>query len=79
MRREVFKSAVWGLIVTVLLGAAILVGSRSLSRFDSALVAYFRSIVCRLWAYLSLLNVAATTSDRLVLASWLGSFLQAPL
>jgi hypothetical protein len=40
MRREVLKSAVWGLIVTVLLGAAILVGSRNLSRFDSALVAY---------------------------------------
>ena len=40
MRRQVLKSAVWGLIVTVLLGAAILVGSRNLSRFDSALVAY---------------------------------------
>lgn len=40
MRREVLKSGVWGLIVTLLLGAAILVGSRNLSRFDSALVAY---------------------------------------
>jgi hypothetical protein len=40
---------------------------------------YFCNLVCRLWAYLSLLNVAATTSDSLVLASWLGSFVQASL
>src|SRR6516225_8494957 len=40
MRREVVKSVVWALIVTVLLCAAIVVGSRNLSRFDSALVAY---------------------------------------
>src|ERR1700748_1081660 len=40
MRREVLKSRVWGLIVTLLLGAAILVGSRNLSRFDIALVVY---------------------------------------
>ena len=40
MKREVVKSNVWALIVTVLLGVAIVVGSRNLSRFDSALVAY---------------------------------------
>jgi high-affinity Fe2+/Pb2+ permease len=40
MKREVVKSVVWALIVTVLLGVAIVVGSRNLSRFDSALVAY---------------------------------------
>jgi len=40
MKREVVKSIVWALIVAVLLGVAIVVGSRNLSRFDSALVAY---------------------------------------
>jgi len=40
MKREVVKSVIWALIVTVLLGAAIIVGSRNLSRFDAALVAY---------------------------------------
>ena len=40
MKREVVKSVVSALIVTVLLGVAIVVGSRNLSRFDSALVAY---------------------------------------
>ena len=39
MRHEVFKSVIWALIVTMLLGVAIVVGSRNLSRFDSALVA----------------------------------------
>ena len=40
MKREVMKSIVWALLVAVLLGVAIVVGSRNLSRFDSALVAY---------------------------------------
>ena len=40
MRREVFRSLIWAFIVTILLGLAIVVGSRNLSRFDSALVAY---------------------------------------
>src|SRR6201988_870479 len=40
MKREVAKSVAWASIVTVLLGAAIIVGSRNLSRFDAALVAY---------------------------------------
>jgi hypothetical protein len=40
MKREVMKLIVWALFVAVLLGVAIVVGSRNLSRFDSALVAY---------------------------------------
>jgi hypothetical protein len=40
VRPEVIKSVAWGLIVTVLLAIAIIVGSRNLSRFDTALVAY---------------------------------------
>ena len=40
MRLEVIKPVLWALVVTALLGAAIVVGSRNLSRFDAALVAY---------------------------------------
>ena len=40
VRPEVIKSVAWGLIVTVLLAIAIIAGSRNLSRFDAALVAY---------------------------------------
>jgi hypothetical protein len=40
MRREAVESVVLALIITLLLGAAIVVGSRNLSRFDAALVAY---------------------------------------
>jgi len=40
MKREVVKSVVWALLVAVLLGLTIVVGSRNLFRFDSALVAY---------------------------------------
>jgi hypothetical protein len=40
VRHEVWIATMWGLIVTLLLAAAIVVGSRNLSRFDSALVAY---------------------------------------
>jgi hypothetical protein len=40
MKREVATSVIWAVIVTVLLAAAIIVGSRNLSRFDAALVAY---------------------------------------
>ena len=34
------KAAAWGLLVTGVLAIAIVVGSRNLSRFDAALVAY---------------------------------------
>ena len=40
MRPEAIKSVGWGLAVTALLAIAIIIGSRNLSRFDSALVAY---------------------------------------
>ena len=40
MRLEAIKSVLWAFVVTALLGAAIVVGSRNLSRFDAALVAY---------------------------------------
>ena len=40
LKLEVIKSIVWGLFVAMLLGVAVVVGSRNLSRFDSALVAY---------------------------------------
>lgn len=45
MRREVVKATGWGLLVTLLLGGLIIVGSRNLSHFDAALVAYTFSIL----------------------------------
>ena len=45
MSREVGKSAAWGLLVTLVLTALILLGSRNLSRFDAALVAYTFAIL----------------------------------
>ncbi|MCB9609728.1 MAG: MFS transporter [Polyangiaceae bacterium] len=45
MRPEVMKALVRGLVATVLLGTAILVGSRNLAHFDAALVAYTFSIL----------------------------------
>ncbi|HET7274854.1 MAG TPA: hypothetical protein VFI91_06720 [Longimicrobiaceae bacterium] len=40
MSREVARATLWGTIVTVALGAAIIVGSRNLAHFDAALVGY---------------------------------------
>jgi hypothetical protein len=40
MQREVVKATAWGLVVTLLLAVLIVVGSRNLSHFDAALVAY---------------------------------------
>ncbi|MGH7601029.1 MAG: MFS transporter [bacterium] len=40
MKREVIKAAAWGVVVTVLLASLIVLGSRNLSHFDAALVAY---------------------------------------
>jgi hypothetical protein len=40
MPREVIRAALWGVAVTVLLAAAIVLGSRNLSHFDAALVGY---------------------------------------
>ncbi|MCG3118029.1 MAG: hypothetical protein ALAOOOJD_00162 [bacterium] len=40
MRREVVKAAAWGVVVTLLLASLIVLGSRNLSHFDAALVAY---------------------------------------
>jgi hypothetical protein len=40
VRLERIKPVLWALAVTALLGTAIVVGSRNLSRFDAALVAY---------------------------------------
>ncbi len=45
MKPEVTKAVVRGLIATLLLGAAILIGSRNLAHFDAALVAYTFSIL----------------------------------
>jgi len=45
MKPEVTKAVVRGLVATVLLGIAILVGSRNLAHFDAALVAYTFSIL----------------------------------
>ena len=39
-KSEIFKAVAWALAVTLALAVAIVVGSRNLSRFDSALVAY---------------------------------------
>ncbi len=40
MRPEVLKATTWGLLVTVVLGILVLIGSRNLAHFDAALVAY---------------------------------------
>src|SRR5690242_11251763 len=40
MARESVKAVGWGLIVTLLLAALIVIGSRNLSHFDAALVGY---------------------------------------
>ena len=40
MKREVVKATAWGIFVTLLLGGLIVLGSRNLSHFDAALVAY---------------------------------------
>ena len=45
MTREVRKATTWGLLVTILLALLILVGSRNLSHFDAALVAYTFAIL----------------------------------
>jgi hypothetical protein len=40
MKREVVKATAWGVVVTLLLASLIVLGSRNLSHFDAALVAY---------------------------------------
>ncbi len=45
MRREVIKATAWGLMVTLVLAALIVIGSRNLSHFDAALVAYTFSVL----------------------------------
>jgi hypothetical protein len=40
MKREVVKAGGWGILFTAILALLIIVGSRNLSRFDAALVAY---------------------------------------
>lgn len=45
MSPAALRAAAWGLAVTVLLGALIVVGSRRLAHFDAALVAYTFSIL----------------------------------
>ncbi|MCC6457713.1 MAG: MFS transporter [Caldilineaceae bacterium] len=40
MNREVIKATAWGLLVTMILGLLIVIGSRNLAHFDAALVAY---------------------------------------
>jgi len=40
MKSDVLKATGWGLLVTLLLGILIVVGSRNLSHFDAALIAY---------------------------------------
>ncbi|HWI57133.1 MAG TPA: MFS transporter, partial [Bacillota bacterium] len=40
MRREVAKATGWACLFTAALAALIIVGSRNLSHFDAALVAY---------------------------------------
>ncbi len=40
MNREVIKATAWGLLVTMILGLLVVIGSRNLAHFDAALVAY---------------------------------------
>lgn len=45
MSREIVKATGWGLVVTIVLGILIVVGSRNLAHFDAALVAYTFSVL----------------------------------
>lgn len=45
MRREVIKATGWGVLATLLLASLIIIGSRNLSHFDAALVAYTFAIL----------------------------------
>ena len=45
MRREVLKATGWGILTTLILAGLIIVGSRNLSHFDAALVAYTFAIL----------------------------------
>ncbi|MCC6730264.1 MAG: MFS transporter [Chthonomonadales bacterium] len=45
MRREVTRSALWGILVTALLAVLIVIGSRNLAHFDAALVGYTFAIL----------------------------------
>jgi nitrate reductase gamma subunit len=45
MRREVLKATSWGIVTTLILAGLIIVGSRNLSHFDAALIAYTFSIL----------------------------------
>src|SRR5690606_28055228 len=45
MNRDALHAAVWGLVVTAVLAALIVIGSRNLAHFDAALVAYTSSIL----------------------------------
>ena len=45
MRREVLKATSWGIVTTLILAGLIVVGSRNLSHFDAALIAYTFSIL----------------------------------
>jgi len=45
VKSEVVKAALWGLLVTLVLAILIIIGSRNLSHFDAALVAYTFSIL----------------------------------
>ena len=45
MRAEVIKATLWGLLVSVGLAALVVLGSRNLSHFDAALVAYTFAIL----------------------------------
>lgn len=45
MAPEVRKAAAWGFVVTLLLAALIIAGSRNLAHFDAALVAYTASVL----------------------------------
>ncbi len=45
MKKEIIKSTAWGVFATVILGIFIILGSRNLSHFDAALVAYTFAIL----------------------------------
>jgi len=76
VKREVVKSVIWASSLTALLGTAIIVGSRNLSGFDSALVA---STFASLFAAFGLTYRYAMWLQRpptgLVMATRLGSLL----
>ena len=76
--RDVLVPIAWAFVATLLLGVAIVVGSRNLAHFDAALVGYtFAVLFATFGHHLPLRDVAAAPADGAVLAARLAGLLPA--